>query len=81
MTTKTEANESQTKKTGWMLYGATGYTGRRVAREAIINGDSPKEISGVPLANDDDVSYGDITLTTALTHSVNTAFASALCRL
>ncbi len=43
--------------------------------DSMINGDSPKVVSGVPLANDDDVSYGDITLTTALTHSVNTAFA------
>jgi peptidoglycan glycosyltransferase len=43
--------------------------------DSVINGDSPKVVSGVPLANDDDVSYGDITLTTALTHSVNTVFA------
>ncbi len=43
--------------------------------DTIVDGDSPKVVSGVPLANDDDVSYGDITLTTALTHSVNTAFA------
>jgi peptidoglycan glycosyltransferase len=43
--------------------------------DSIVNGDSPQVVSGVPLANDDDVSYGDITLTTALTQSVNTAFA------
>ncbi len=43
--------------------------------DSVINGDSPKMVSGVPLANDDNVSYGDITLTTALTHSVNTVFA------
>jgi peptidoglycan glycosyltransferase len=43
--------------------------------DSVVNGDSPKVVSGVPLANDDDVSYGNITLTTALTHSVNTVFA------
>jgi len=43
--------------------------------DSVLNGDSPKVVSGVPLANDDDISYGDITLTTALTHSVNTVFA------
>lgn len=36
MTTKTE-----TKKSGWMIYGANGYAGRLVAREAIALGDRP----------------------------------------
>jgi penicillin-binding protein A len=40
-----------------------------------INGDSPKTISGVPLQNDFNQSFGNITLTDALTHSVNTVFA------
>jgi peptidoglycan glycosyltransferase len=43
--------------------------------DSVINGNSPKEISGVPLANDGGESFGDISLTTALTHSVNTVFA------
>jgi peptidoglycan glycosyltransferase len=43
--------------------------------DSIINGDSPKVVSGVPLRNDAGESFGDITLTTALTHSVNTVFA------
>ncbi len=43
--------------------------------DSVINGDSPKVISGVPLQNDFNQSYGDITLTDALTHSVNTVFA------
>jgi peptidoglycan glycosyltransferase len=47
----------------------------RFTPQSVVNGDSPKEISGVPLANDGGVSYGDIDLTTALTHSVNTYFA------
>jgi len=42
--------------------------------DSVINGDSPKVISGVPMANDLNESYGDITLTTAMTNSVNTVF-------
>jgi peptidoglycan glycosyltransferase len=42
---------------------------------SIINGDSPKVISGVPLANDLNQDFGPITLTRALTESVNTVFA------
>ena len=41
----------------------------------MVNGDSPKVISGVPLANSGDESFGDIDLTTALTYSVNTVWA------
>jgi peptidoglycan glycosyltransferase len=40
-----------------------------------VNGDSPKEISGVPLANSGGRSFGDIDLTAALTFSVNTVWA------
>ena len=39
-----------------------------------ISGRNGKVISGVPLRNDNDESFGDITLTDALTHSVNTVF-------
>lgn len=42
---------------------------------SLINGDSPKTISGVPLNNDNNQSFGPITLTKALTQSVNTVFA------
>jgi peptidoglycan glycosyltransferase len=42
---------------------------------SIVNGDSPKKISGVPLANDLNQSFGPITLTKALTDSVNTVWA------
>jgi peptidoglycan glycosyltransferase len=42
---------------------------------SIINGKSPRVVSGVPLQNDGGASFGDITLTTALTQSVNTVFA------
>jgi peptidoglycan glycosyltransferase len=43
--------------------------------DSVIDGDSPKTISGVPLQNDGGKSYGPITLATALTFSVNTVFA------
>ena len=43
--------------------------------DSVINGDSPKTISGVPLENDNNQSFGPITLTRALTESVNTVFA------
>jgi penicillin-binding protein A len=43
--------------------------------DSTINGDSPKTISGVPLSNDYNQSFGLITLTQALTDSVNTVFA------
>ena len=42
---------------------------------SIVNGDSPKTISGVPLANDNNQDFGPIDLTTALTYSVNTVWA------
>jgi penicillin-binding protein A len=47
----------------------------RYSPSSVINGDSPKTISGVPLSNDGGQSFGDIDLTTALTHSVNTVWA------
>ena len=48
---------------------------------SMINGDSPKTISGVPLNNDHNQSFGVITLTQALTQSVNTVFAQIAVRL
>ena len=42
---------------------------------SLVNGDSPKTISGVPLQNDNNQSFGPITLTKALTNSVNTVWA------
>jgi peptidoglycan glycosyltransferase len=48
---------------------------------SIIDGDSPKTISGVALQNDNDQSFGPITLTKALTDSVNTVFAQVAVKL
>ncbi|HEY5427747.1 MAG TPA: penicillin-binding transpeptidase domain-containing protein [Solirubrobacteraceae bacterium] len=42
---------------------------------SMVNGNSPKTISGVPLQNDNNQSFGPITLTYALTQSVNTVWA------
>ena len=42
---------------------------------SIVNGNSPVTVSGVPLANDGNQGFGDITLTQALTQSVNTVWA------
>ena len=46
-----------------------------VTPNTIIDGSSPKTISGQPLFNDGGESFGPISLTTALTNSVNTVFA------
>lgn len=40
-----------------------------------VDGNSPKTISGVPLENDLDHSYGTVSLTYALTQSINTVWA------
>jgi saccharopine dehydrogenase (NAD+, L-lysine-forming) len=41
MTTKIEMTKTETTKAGWMIFGATGFTGRLVAREAIALGERP----------------------------------------
>jgi peptidoglycan glycosyltransferase len=47
----------------------------KVTPDTVIDGSSPKEISGVPLENSGGASFGPIPLTNALTNSVNTVFA------
>ncbi len=47
----------------------------RYTPSSIVNGKSPVTISGVPLNNDNNQSFGAIDLTTALTYSVNTVWA------
>ena len=46
----------------------------RYTPDSTIDGSSPKTISGVPMRNDLGTSYGPITLTDAMTNSVNTVF-------
>lgn len=47
----------------------------RFTPNSVINGNSPLVVSGVPLQNDGNQSFGPITFTKALTYSVNTVFA------
>ena len=47
----------------------------RYTPSSIVNGNSPVAVSGVPLSNDGNQSFGPIDLTTALTYSVNTVWA------
>lgn len=47
----------------------------RYTPNSIVNGKSPVTISGVPLNNDNNQSFGPIDLITALTYSVNTVWA------
>jgi peptidoglycan glycosyltransferase len=42
---------------------------------SIVNGNSPIIVSGQPLANDSGASYGDVTMSDALTNSINTVYA------
>jgi peptidoglycan glycosyltransferase len=42
---------------------------------SIVNGKSPITVSGVPLQNDNNDNYGPVTLTKALTDSINTVWA------
>ena len=43
--------------------------------DSVINGNSPITVSGVPLQNDGNQSWGPQTLTTAMINSINTIFA------
>jgi peptidoglycan glycosyltransferase len=47
----------------------------RYSPDSTVSGRNNKPISGVPLSNDNGEDFGDIDLTTALTHSVNTVWA------
>ena len=46
----------------------------RATPTSTFNGNSPQTVSGVPLQNDGNASYGQVTLTDALTYSINTVF-------
>ena len=48
----------------------------RYTPTSVVDGSSPQTFSGVPLNNDAGESYGQVNLTTALTNSVNTAWAN-----
>jgi peptidoglycan glycosyltransferase len=48
----------------------------KLTPESVEDGDSPQTFEGIPLNNDGDMSYGDITITQGLTDSVNTVYAN-----
>ncbi len=50
-------------------------SGKYTPTSPLINGRSPIIVSGAPLENDGNQSYPDVTLTDALTYSINTVFA------
>ncbi|HEY2320538.1 MAG TPA: penicillin-binding transpeptidase domain-containing protein [Solirubrobacteraceae bacterium] len=58
-----------------VVTATAGIDSGKYTPDSTINGNSPKTISGVPLNNDNNQSFGPITLTRALTQSVNTVFA------
>jgi penicillin-binding protein A len=58
-----------------VVTATAGIDSGKYTANSTINGNSPKTISGVPLNNDNNQSFGPITLTKALTDSVNTVFA------
>jgi peptidoglycan glycosyltransferase len=53
----------------------------RFTPDSTLSGKSPRRIGGVPLSNFGGQSFGQITLTTALTHSVNTVWGQVGQRL
>jgi penicillin-binding protein A len=53
----------------------------RFTPDSTVSGETGKVISGVPLQNDSNQSFGTIDLTTALTNSVNTVWAEVAERL
>ena len=57
-----------------VVTAAAGIDSGRYKPDSVISGKSPKVISGVPLSNFGGENFGAITLTDALTHSVNTVF-------
>lgn len=57
-----------------VITAAAAIDSGRYTPDSTINGDSPKTISGVPMRNDLGQSFGAISLTTAMTYSVNTVF-------
>jgi len=58
-----------------VITAAAAIDSGRFTPDSVIDGASPKEISGVPLKNFGSKDFGSITLTTALTFSVNTVWA------
>jgi peptidoglycan glycosyltransferase len=58
-----------------VVTAVAGIDSGRYTPNSVVNGNSPRLVSGTPLSNDGGASFGPIDLTTALTHSVNTVWA------
>ncbi|MFL5823722.1 MAG: peptidoglycan D,D-transpeptidase FtsI family protein [Solirubrobacteraceae bacterium] len=58
-----------------IVTAAAGLDSGLYSPTSTINGNSPITVSGVPLHNDGNQSWGPQTLTTAMTYSINTIFA------
>src|SRR3954451_17008160 len=58
-----------------VVTAVAGIDSGKFSPDSVLNGDSPKEISGFPLSNDGGESFGDVDLTRALTFSINTVWA------
>ncbi len=58
-----------------VITAAAALDSAKFTPNSVVDGSSPKQISGVPLENFGDRDFGPITLTTALTNSVNTVWA------
>ena len=58
-----------------IVTAVAGIDSGKYTPDSVINGNSPRLVSGVPLANDGNKSWGLQTLTTAMTYSINTIFA------
>jgi peptidoglycan glycosyltransferase len=58
-----------------VVTAVAGIDSGKYTPNSVLDGSSPKRISGVQLSNDGGESFGSIDLTNALTHSVNTVFA------
>jgi penicillin-binding protein A len=57
------------------LTAAAALDSGKFSPDSVVDGSSPKTIGGVPLSNFGGESFGPISLTDALTHSVNTVWA------
>ncbi|GAA1281985.1 transglycosylase domain-containing protein [Streptomyces javensis] len=67
--------------TSAVRYGATTQDGQTITPDTLYNGDNKREVigsdgpTGYSPANEDDVDYGDIDVTTATDNSVNSVYA------
>ncbi len=64
-----------------VVTASAGIDAGKFSSSSQVNGNSPVTISGVPLSNDNNQSWGPVDLTTALTYSINTVWAQVAVQL